>query len=203
MKKFILELLESKYCLLMSGQMIVCCFCGFFMSLFDQILGALDNPQQEASSNQLEGILNTVQQLSSSYQTNPTAVQSAMSIVGNYTRSALRKKCSTQGEQQAQQMINQFGGTQPSTQAVQMLFSAPQIQQIVQEVGSKTGINSQTVQRMLPILVPLVLNLLKTGTNSQNPLGSNSVLSGFLDADGDGDVDIADAMQMATRYLNR
>ena len=146
---------------------------------------------------------NTVQQLSSSYQTNPTAVQSAMSIVGNYTRSALRKKRSTQGEQQAQQMINQFGGTQPSTQAVQMLFSAPQIQQIVQEVGSKTGINSQTVQRMLPLLVPLVLNFLKTGTNSQNPLGSNSVLSGFLDADGDGDVDIADAMQMATRYLNR
>ena len=40
----------------------------------------------------------------------------------------------------------------------------------------------------------------KIGT--QNPeQGSNNVLNSFLDADGDGDVDIADFMGMASRFL--
>ena len=56
---------------------------------------------------------------------------------------------------------------------------------------------------MLPVLVPLVLNFLKTGTHSRNPLGSNPVLSGFLDTDHDGDVDVADALQMASRHLKK
>jgi hypothetical protein len=53
---------------------------------------------------------------------------------------------------------------------------------------------------MLPTLVPLALNFLKTGNNGQ---GSNSVLSSFLDADGDGSFDMGDAMQMASGFLNR
>ena len=171
------------------------------MGLFNQIINAVNNPEQEASSNQLAGIVGTVQQLSNSYQTNPAAMQSAMSIVGNFTRSALQEKRTNQGEQQVQQIINQFGGTQANAQVLQMLFSSNQLQQMTQEITGKTGINSQVVQSMLPSLVPLILNFLKTGANSQNPLGTNSVLNSFLDADGDGDVDIADAMQMASKYL--
>jgi hypothetical protein len=57
------------------------------------------------------------------------------------------------------------------------------------------------IEQLLPVLVPIVLNFLKTGASSQS--GGNSVLNSFLDADNDGDVDIADAMQMATRYLGR
>ena len=171
------------------------------MGLFNQIINAVNNPEQEASSNQLAGIVGTVQQLSNSYQTNPAVMQSAMSIVGNFTRSALQEKRTNQGEQQVQQIINQFGGTQANAQVLQMLFSSNQLQQMTQEITGKTGINSQVVQSMLPSLVPLILNFLKTGANSQNPLGTNSVLNSFLDADGDGDVDIADAMRMATKYL--
>jgi len=37
----------------------------------------------------------------------------------------------------------------------------------------------------------------------QSQGGANPVLNAFLDADRDGDVDIADAMQMAGRYLSR
>jgi len=55
---------------------------------------------------------------------------------------------------------------------------------------------------MLPILVPLV-NLLQTGSRVQNPRWIESCAEYFLDADRDGDVDIADAMQMAGRYLSR
>ena len=62
------------------------------MSIFNQILSAIDNPEKEASTNQLGSILDTVQQLSRNYQAHPDAVQSAMSIVGNYTKSALQQQ---------------------------------------------------------------------------------------------------------------
>lgn len=52
-------------------------------------------------------------------------------------------------------------------------------------------------QQMLPILVPLVLNLLQTGSQTRNPQGgANPVLNAFLDADRDGDVDISDANEL-------
>jgi hypothetical protein len=173
------------------------------MGLFDLVLGAIANPNQQASPGQIGEILSTVNQLSNNANTNPSTIQSVLSIVGNHARSALQQKRQNEGEQQTQGFINQFGGTNPSTQAVQLLFSTPQIQQIVQEVAQRTGLSSGTIQAMLPILVPLVLKFLQTGNNTQQPQGSNPVLNTFLDADNDGDVDIADAMLMAGRYMGR
>ncbi len=173
------------------------------MGLFDQILGAINNPEQQASSGQIGDVLSTVQQLSNNSNTDPSAVQSVFSIVGKYARSALQQKRSTAGNDQTQDFVNQFGGTHPSNQAVQLLFNAPQIQQIVLEAAQWTGLSSATIQAMLPILVPIVLKLLQTGNSTQNPQGSNPVLQTFLDADGDGDVDMADALQMAGRYMGR
>ena len=173
------------------------------MSLFDQILGAIDNPDQQANPGQLGEILSTVQQLSNHANTDPSTIQSVLSVVGGYARSALQQKRADEGEQQTQDFVNQFGGTQPSTQAVQLLFSTPQIQQMAQEVESRTGLSSGMIQSMLPMLVPLVLKFLQTGNSTSYGQGSNPVLNTFLDADGDGDVDIADALQMAGRYLGQ
>ena len=174
------------------------------MGLLDQILGAVDNSNQEASTGQLASILSTVQQLGDSYGTNPSTMNSALSIVGNYVRSALQQKRAQAGDEGAQSVVEQFGGTYPNPQAVDALFGSSQIQQIVQTISQSTGLNANSILEMLPILVPVVLNMLRTGSNVQNPQqGSNPVLNTFLDADGDGDVDIADAMQMAGRYLSR
>jgi len=180
------------------------------MSLFNQILDAVNNPEQEASTSQLGGIIDTVQQLASNSNTNSSDIRSAMSVVGSFTRSALQQQRSNGRINQANQLINQFGGTRASTQAVQTLFSGPQLQQMIQQINQKTGLDARAIQGLLPILVPLVLNLLKTGnrrTNSAvhttNSAAGNSVLDSFLDADGDGDVDVADAMIMAQRHLGK
>lgn len=174
------------------------------MGLFDQIINAIDNPNQKASSGQLATILGTVQQLSDSYGTNPSTVQSTMSIVGNYVRSALQQKRSAEGDEQAQSVVDQYSGTYPNPQAVHTLFSPSQVEQMASVVAQRTGLNAGTIQQMLPILVPLVLNMLQTGTNTQNPQGgANPVLNSFLDADRDGDVDVADAMQLAGHYLGQ
>jgi len=174
------------------------------MGLFDQIINAIDNPTQQASTGQIGNIVNTVQQLSNSTGTDPSTMQSVVGMVGNYVRSALQQKRVTEGNEAAQSVVNQFGGTSPNPQAVNSLF-APYIQQQVAEtVAQRTGLNAGMIQQLLPILVPLVLNLLKSGASTQNPqTGGNSVLNSFLDSDRDGDVDIADAMQMAFRYMRR
>ena len=173
------------------------------MGIFNQILEAIDSPEREASNGQLGSILDTVQQLSGNYQTNPSAVQSAMSIVGNYTKSALQQQRQQGGAAQVNRMLGQFGGTQASPQVLSALFGNSQLQSMITQIASRTGLNARTVQSMLPILVPLVLNLLRTGNNRNNIQGGNPVLNSFLDSDGDGDVDISDMMNMASRHLGR
>lgn len=172
------------------------------MSLFEQFINAIDSPTQQGSTNEVGDILSTVQQLSNNTNAAPGAIQSVLSVVGNYTRSALQQKRNNEGENQTQQFVNQFGGTNPSNQAVNMLFSMPQIQQIVQEASQRTGLDAGMIQSMLPMLVPLVLKFLQQGS-TQGGQGGNPLLNSFLDANGDGNVDVADAMQLAFRHFGR
>ncbi len=171
------------------------------VSLFNTILSAIDNPSQQASPNQLGTIVNTVQQLSQSSQANPAALQSAVGIVGKYVRSSLQEKRANDGAEAAEDIVDRYSGTGANAAAVDLLFSTPQVQAIATEVAEKTGLEAQTLQNLLPSLVPLVLQFLQTGQTTDSQRGNNSVLNNFLDADGDGDVDLSDAMQRAGQYL--
>ncbi|MEH2372408.1 DUF937 domain-containing protein [Nostoc sp.] len=172
------------------------------MGLFDQILGAIANPNQHGSLGQLGNIVNTVQQLSQHTGADPSAIQSVLSIVGGQVRSALQDKQATDGNEAAQTLVNQYAGTSPNPQAVDSLFSPEMQQQVAEVAAQRTGLDAGIVQQLLPSAVPLVLNFLQSGANAQNPqAGGNPVLNSFLDADGDGDVDIADAIQMASRHI--
>ena len=172
------------------------------MGLFDQIISAVGNPEKQGSMEQIGNVINTVQQLSGNAGADKSTMQSAMSIVGNFVRSSLQEKRVAQGEEAVQSLVNEHVGTSPNPQAVSSLFSPQMQQQISEAVSQRTGLDMNTIQSMLPMLVPMVLNLLKTGASSQNPQqGNNPVLNSFLDADGDGDVDMADMMQMASRYM--
>ena len=174
------------------------------MGLFDQVMSAVNNPNTQGNMDQIGGILNTVQQLSGNAGTDSSTMQSALGVVGNFVRSSLQEKRSSEGEEQAQSLVEQFSGTSPSSDAVNSLFSGVMQQQVAQAVAERTGLDIGMAQQMLPMLVPLVLQFLQSGANSQNSeSGGNSVLNSFLDADGDGDVDISDAMGMASRFLGR
>ncbi|WP_072619288.1 DUF937 domain-containing protein [Spirulina major] len=170
------------------------------MSLVNALLGAIQDPNAQASPNQLGGILNTVQQLSQTTQANPDAMQTAMGIVGKYVRSGLQETKNTQGAAAAQDLVNQYSGTQPNAQVVNLLLNQEQVQNLISEVAQKTGLPAATIQGLLPSLIPLVLQFLQSGTPTDGG-ANNAVLNSFLDTDGDGDVDLADAMKMASRYL--
>jgi hypothetical protein len=175
------------------------------MGLFDQIVSAIDNPNKQASSSQLGSIINTVQQLTNNQGVDSSKTQTMLSVVGGYVRSALQQK-STGNRADAEAIVDQYSGTSPSMAAVQALFSPAQQQQVAQGVAQKTGMSSETIMAMLPTLIPIVLQLLQSGaTQGSQPAGggSNSVLSAFLDSDGDRDVDIGDAISLASRFLNQ
>lgn len=177
------------------------------MSLFEQILGAIDNPNQQASPDQLGAILGTVQQLTNGQGLDPSTTQTAVSVLGGYVRSALQQQRDSGGADQAEALVNQFGGTQANSGALNALFGPSQQRQVADAIAQRTGLQSEQVLAMLPMLVPIVLNLLKQGSptspSGAPAAGGNSVLNTFLDADGDGDVDIGDAMSMAGRFMTQ
>lgn len=174
------------------------------MGLFDQVMGALDNPNQRASTDQLGTILGAVQQLAGSQDTNTDTMQQLMSIVGQYARTSLQQTSQTAGRDQAEDMVDRYAGTDPSTDAMQALFSPQQREQLADAASRRTGLSRDAILSLLPIVVPIVLKLLqtgssKTGVSRQNQ--PNSVLNVFLDSDSDGDVDMGDAIAMAGRFL--
>lgn len=174
------------------------------MGLFDQILSAVANPNQQANLGQLASIVSTVNQLSQRTGADSSTIQSVLSIVGNQVRSALQQKQATEGNTAVQTLVNRFAGTSANPQAVSSIFSPQAQQQVAEFAAQRTGLNAATIEQILPLIVPVVLNFLQTGANVQNPqTGDNSVLNSFLDANGDGNVDIADAIQLASRYLGR
>lgn len=173
------------------------------MGLFDQILSAVNDPGRQANPDQLSSILGAVQGLSNNAGTDPNTTQTMMSVVGNYVRSALQQTRDTQGPDQAHALVNQFSGTGPNPQAVNAILGPVMQQQIVQDLMQRTGLNPQTIEMMLPVLVPLALNFLQSGNSTQQSQGGNSVLNAFLDGDRDGDVDLGDAMRVASQFLGR
>lgn len=174
------------------------------MSLFDQIMGAVANPQQQASPSQLGSILGVAQQLAGNQGLDSNATQAVMSLLGGHVRSSLQNQQATQGSGYVQSLVNQFAGLGSNPDAVSALFPGGAQQQVSENIAQQTGLNAGTIQSMLPVLVPLVLNLLQSGSMQQGgQAGGNPVLNAFLDADRDGDVDVGDVMGMAGRFLNQ
>ncbi|BAZ32083.1 hypothetical protein NIES4074_45850 [Cylindrospermum sp. NIES-4074] len=165
------------------------------MGLFDQIIGAVASSNQQGGLGQITSLLNTVEDLKNSTGADNGTIQTILSVVGGQVRSSLQEKQATDGDGAAENLVNQFAGTSPNSQAVESLFS-PAIQRQVAEIAAqRTGLDAGMIQQLLPSIVPVVLNFLQAG--------GNPLLSSFLDADSDGDVDIADAIKLASRYLGR
>lgn len=172
------------------------------MGLFDQILGAVANPSQQGSMGQLGGIINAVQQMSGNAGTDSSTMQTIMSVVGSQVRSALQDKQANEGPDAVQNFVSQFAGNSSNPDAVSSLFSPGTEQEVAQIASQRSGVDANMIQQMLPMIVPVVLNFLQSGASNSGG-GGNSVLNSFLDSDRDGDVDIADAMRLASQYMGR
>lgn len=173
------------------------------MGLLEQFMGAVNNPNQLANVDQLASIFGILQQLSANHNIDSGTVQTILSIVSGYVRSSLQNTQNESGSEQVQSLVNQYSSLAPSQEAVTALLSSSQAVEIEQVIGEKTGLDPAIIQQILPVLVPIVLNLLQSGASNDNPQGANPLLNSFLDADGDGNLNIGDAMNLASRFLGR
>jgi hypothetical protein len=171
------------------------------MGLFDQVLNAINDPTRQASQNQVGQLLTAVNQLSNQTNTSPSTMNMAVSLLGNYVRSSLQQTRQRQGNEAAQALVRE--GSQPGNNILPKLFNNQQQQQLVGDLSQRTGLNSGQIMAMLPILLPLVMRLLQSGETSQPGRGNNSILSAFLDANGNNEVDMGDMLSQASRFLRR
>lgn len=169
------------------------------MSLFEVIAGAIANPEQQASTDQLSSILGAVQSITGAQTGDPGNASPLLSAVGSVVKGALQNQQSSIGQGGVEDLINQFAGSGANADAISALFGG-QEQQIVEAIAQRTGLDAQQINAALPALVPLVLQLLQGGASSG---GGNSVLNAFLDSDQDGDVDLGDVMTQASRFLGQ
>lgn len=175
------------------------------MGLLTQVMGAIQDPNCQASMGQMGQIFTAAKQLSQANNTDSATMQQVATVVGGYVRSALQEKRNQDGTAAAQAVVRQ--GSTDGMAALSALFNQSQQQQLAQAVSQKTGIDANQVIALLPMLIPLVMKLLNQGEPkgsapaSASPTGNNPILSAFLDGDGDGDVDLGDMIGMASKFM--
>lgn len=171
------------------------------MGLFDQVMDAINDPDKQASTSQLGQVFSAAQQLSQQSNANTDITQTAVSVLGNYLRASLKEKRNNEGDSVVRSLVEQGTQSGLAGQVLGQLLNSGQQAQVVNTISQKTGMSSQQIQSMLPMLVPLVMQLLNSGTSKQGAAAAgNPVLTAFLDSDGDGDVDMGDMLSMAGRF---
>ncbi len=176
------------------------------MGLFYEVLSAINNPNQQASIDQLSSLSGSVQQLTNQYGIDNNTMQTVLSSLGGILGPALRQRA---GGQSLEGMLGQLAGSSLAgsggnfNPASLASLIPPQLQeQIIQTVAQKTGLSAGMLQGLIPALLPIVMNFLNMGRSTSGVQGSNPLLNAFLDSDRDGNTDLGDVMKFANRFLN-
>jgi uncharacterized protein YidB (DUF937 family) len=171
------------------------------MSIFFDLLSAINNPNQQASVGQLETLTNSIGQLTSRIGLQPEQMQSIFSTVGQVLQPVLKNQQSGLGGGLLENVIGQVANSGGSAAALQNLLPPQVQQQIVQTIAQKVGLDANMVQSVLPTLLPMVMNFFQMGAGKPGTSGPNPLLASFLDSDGDGDTDLGDMLKFAGRFL--
>jgi hypothetical protein len=168
------------------------------MSLFDQILGAVNNPEQQGSMAQLGSLVGMAQQVSGQNGMDPAMMQTVMSMLGGTVQSGLQQHSESNGVDATQDLVQQLGASATAHPDAIASFIPMEIQQqVCAAIAQQTGMDAGMVQGMLPSLIPVAMNMLQGGASqSGNPL-----LNMFLDKNHDGQLDMGDAMGLAMQFM--
>ena len=131
------------------------------MGLFDQVMKAVADPSRQASASQLTQILGSAKQVAKENNADADTMQQAMSVIGGFVRSSLKEKRQAQGNDAAQALIEE--GSANGAAVIPKLFSSGQLTEMISAVTDKTSLNTNQVQGILPMVLPLVMKFLSSG----------------------------------------
>ena len=171
------------------------------MGLFDQVMKAVADPSRQANVGQLSQILGSAKQIANENNADADTMKQAMSVIGGFVRSSLNDTRRAQGDDAAQLLIEE--GAADGESVIPKLFNNSQLREMISVVTQRTSLNTNQVQSVLPMVVPLVMQFLSSGNAKGGAArtSSNPILTTFLDGDRDGDVDMGDVLGMASKFM--
>ena len=174
--------------------------------MFFEVLSVINDPNRQASIEQLSQVQASVQKLAKSQDLETDQMQSMMTALGGSLRPILQQQQSQLSTGNSlTSILGQLTDTDTDTTAALESLIPPQLQQqMAQVVAQKTGMNADTIQSLLPQLLPVVMELLNMGASKPGSSGgdTNPLVAAFLDSDRDGDADLGNVMKLVDRFLN-
>jgi Bacterial protein of unknown function (DUF937) len=171
------------------------------MSLFFDVLSAINNPNQQANISHLESMTSAVQKVAGEHGIPSNQMPTILSAVGSAVLPALQLKAGGGGNPLEQMMDGGVGGGMLGNAALQNLLPAQAQAQLVEGLAQKTGLNTSMLRSMVPALIPVVMGFLNMGANKPGQPGGNPLLSAFLGGNSGGS-DLGNVLTMANRFLN-
>lgn len=171
------------------------------MKLFDVILDSIANPELKTESNDLADLLGGIKSAAKEQDTPPDLVETAVSALGKHVKAGLQEYGGSREE-----LVEEAASVPQATpELISKLFGSQNVESVSDDVSQKTGIQTETIIALLPVLIPIVMKLFRSGGSKSDGASSqmNPLLQGFLDSDNDGDVDLADVFKLAGPYLDR
>jgi hypothetical protein len=172
------------------------------MSFFQTILDSIENPNHAGSQQDLSGLLNVAQALPLG-QGAQQNLQPILGVLGAHLQDVLNQQQQNSGQAAVQQTVTNLSQPGVGVQQVQNLFGQERFNGLIDEISQRTGLNSQLVLGVLPMLIPVLMKLLATGNHQSDPQAPNPVLNNFLGSSQNGGALLTEAFQLASRFLQR
>jgi hypothetical protein len=174
------------------------------MSFFQTILDSIENPNHAGTQEDLSGLLNLAQALSLGQgQGAQQNLQPILGVLGTHLQDALSQQQQNNGRAAVQQTVTNLSQPGVGLQELENLFGQERFSGLINEISQRTGLNSQLIMGLLPMLIPVLMKLLATGNHQTDSQASNPVLNNFLGSSQNGGALLTEAFQLASRFLQR
>jgi hypothetical protein len=171
------------------------------MSLFDSIISAIQSPQHAGSNQDLQSLSNVASMIPG-LQGAGQQIQPILNVLGPHLQDVLNQQKQTEGAAAAQQTVTNLSQQGVSVQELQNLFGADRFNGIISEISQATGLNSQLILSALPVVVPVIMQVLATGTHQTNSQAPNQVLNQFLGGQNGGAL-LNEVFQLTSQFMKK
>ena len=193
------------------------------MNFFDVLVSSIQDPQSATQKSDLEGLLGALlggaPGTAQAREIPAGAAEGLAGTVGSVLKPALREAGQQSGIEGIDALLGSLKQNANSPQALERTLGHDRMEQMVNKAQQKSGLPTGDVMSMLPVIIPALVSLLqsgaragaapsaptaRTGATADDPfaaLASNPLLKGFLDSDGDGDVDMQDLVRLGSKFL--
>jgi hypothetical protein len=171
------------------------------MSFFDSIISAIQSPQHAGSNQDLQSLANLTSMIPG-LQGSQQQIQPILNVLGPHLQDVLKEQKQAEGAEAAQQTVTNLSQPGASVQDLQNLFGADRFNRIINQISQATGLNSQLILSALPMVIPVVMQLLAAGTHKTDAQAPNPVLNQFLGGQNGGAL-LNEVFQLAAQYVKK